>query len=208
MTIYSLYIFDRHCSCVYYQDWHRTKHPRPAAEGTILNAVSSAIAPSTADAHTASANSPRNTLARSTGTVADAGGSEDPSTVAAPTTDGGPKSNALTFDEEAKLVYGVTLTLRNMIKKLSKREELFMGYRTSTYRLHLYETLSGYKFIMLSDPSTENLRFVLRQIYSGPFVDFVVRNPLISMDSREHGIDNEYFRASVDRMIRGLTVFN
>lgn len=111
----------RHCSCVYYQDWHRTKHPRPAAEGTILNAVSSAIAPSTADAHTASANSPRNTLARSTGTVADAGGSEDPSTVAAPTTDGGPKSNALTFDEEAKLVYGVTLTLRNMIKKLSKR---------------------------------------------------------------------------------------
>lgn len=83
-----------------------------------------------------------------------------------------------------------------------------MGYRTSTYRLHLYETLSGYKFIMLSDPSTENLRFVLRQIYSGPFVDFVVRNPLISMDSREHGIDNEYFRASVDRMIRGLTVFN
>lgn len=60
---------------------------------------------------------------------------------------------------------------------------------------------------MLSDPQTDSLRFVLRQIYVGPFIEYVVRNPLISMDSREYGIDNEYFRASVDRMIRGLSVF-
>lgn len=60
---------------------------------------------------------------------------------------------------------------------------------------------------MLSDPSTDSLRFVLRQIYSGPFLEYVVRNPLIGMDSRTHGIDNEYFRTSTDRMIRGLSVF-
>lgn len=30
-------------------------------------------------------------------------------------------NNALAFDEEAKLVYGVILSLRNMMKKLSKR---------------------------------------------------------------------------------------
>lgn len=87
------------------------------------------------------------------------------------------------------------------------RDEQFTSYRTSTYRLHLYETLSGYKFVCLSDPSTDGLRFVLRQIYSGPFVDFVVRNPLVPMDSREQGIDNDYFRASVDRLVRGLSVF-
>ena len=60
---------------------------------------------------------------------------------------------------------------------------------------------------MLSDPGADSLRFVLRQIHSGPFVEYVVRNPLVDMDSRMRGIDNEYFRMSTDRLVRGLTVF-
>ena len=60
---------------------------------------------------------------------------------------------------------------------------------------------------MLSDPNTDSLRQVLRQIYVGPFLEYVTRNPLVSMDSREYGIDNEYFRASIDRLVRGLSVF-
>ncbi|KAI9569625.1 snare-like protein [Boletus coccyginus] len=205
MTIYSLYIFDRHCACVYYQDWHRTTYLKPAVEGGIPNAVSRAVAPQAADTSTANNStfgSPRNTLSSTTGFVVAIG--EDSST---PQALDGPKSSALPFDEEAKLVYGIILSLRNMIKKVSGRDEQFTSYRTSAYRLHLYETLSGYKFVCLSDPSTDGLRFVLRQIYSGPFLNFVVRNPLVPMDSREQGIDNDYFRASVDRLIRGLSVF-
>jgi hypothetical protein len=135
------------------------------------------------------------------------------------------RSNTLPFDEEAKLVYGVIISLRNMVKKLSGRciftsipfhshlipcirDEQFTSYRTSAYRLHLYETISGYKFVMLSDAATDGLRFILRQIYNGPFLDFVVRNPLVPMDSQTQGIDNDYFRASVDRLVRGLSVFN
>ena len=60
---------------------------------------------------------------------------------------------------------------------------------------------------MLSDPSADSLRFILRQIYAGPFLEYVVRNPLAKMDSKEQGIDNEYFRASVDRMVKGLSVY-
>jgi len=116
-------------------------------------------------------------------------------------------STGLPFDEEAKLVYGVVISLRNMVRKLSLRDEQFTSYRTSAYKLHLFETISGYKFVMLSDPKTDSLRFVLRQIYVGPFLEYVVRNPLVKMDSREQGIDNEYFRASVDRLIKGLSVF-
>ena len=63
------------------------------------------------------------------------------------------------------------------------REEGFVNYKTSTYKLHLYETQSGYKFIMLSDPNTDSLRFVLRQIYAGPFLEYVVRNPLFKVSS-------------------------
>jgi len=83
-----------------------------------------------------------------------------------------------------------------------------VNYRTSSYKLHVYQTLSGYKFVMLSDPNTDSLRFVLRQIYVGPFLEYVVRNPLVKMDSREYGIDNEYFRSSTDRLVRGLSVFS
>lgn len=60
---------------------------------------------------------------------------------------------------------------------------------------------------MLTDPKSDSLRPILRQLYAGPFVEYVVRNPLVKMDSKEHGIDNEYFRTSIDRLIRGLSIF-
>ncbi|TFK54429.1 snare-like protein, partial [Heliocybe sulcata] len=208
----------RHCNIVYYQDWHRTKRPKPAGEGGgILPAVAHSISPQThyADPSVQSAfASPRNTLSSTSGVVIAV--NNEPASplpgllqMPAPQQQATPPQpmSELPFDEEAKLVYGVILSLRNMIKKLSGRDEQFVNYRTSTYKLHLYETLSGYRFVMLSDHNTDSLRFVLRQIYTGPFLEYVVRNPLVTMDSRERGIDNEYFRASTDRLIRGLSVF-
>ncbi|KAF8893797.1 Sybindin-like protein [Infundibulicybe gibba] len=187
-----------HCICVYYQDWHRTRRPKPAVEGGILPAVSQAVASSTF-------GSPRNTLSSNTGIVIAV---NDAHTTPPPQPSGPVQSSTgLAFDEEAKLVYGVILSLRNMIKKISGRDEQFVNYRTSAYKLHVYETPSGYKFVMISDPTVDSLRLVLRQIYMGPFLEYVVRNPLVTMDSREHGIDNEYFRTSTDRLIRGLSVF-
>lgn len=103
----------------------------------------------------------------------------------------------------------------------ARRDEAFTSYKTPQYRLHLYETLTGYKFVLLSDPFADSLRFVLRQLYTGPFIEFVVRNPLIEMDSRTQGIDNDQvsptrlaccsrytqFRGAVDRHVRGLSIF-
>jgi len=216
MTIHSFYIYDRHCICVYYQDWHRTKRPKPAVEGGILPGVSQAVSPVPSTSTEVNAalssgfNSPRSTLSSTTGIVVAM--SENSNQL--PTTPllqypsaSTASSTGLPFDEEAKLVYGVVISLRNMIKKISGRDEQFVNYRTSGYKLHLFETLSGYKFLMLSDPKTDSLRFVLRQIYVGPFLEYVVRNPLIKMDSRQQGIDNEYFRSSVDKFIRALSVF-
>ncbi|RDB24950.1 Transport protein particle subunit bet5 [Hypsizygus marmoreus] len=216
MTINSLYIYDRHCTCVYYQDWHRTRRPKPAVEGGILPAVSQAVSPPKPAATTSGSisgfTSPRDTLSSGSGIVVALNDMVAQSPVTPLLQTAAPpvalSSTGLAFDEEAKLVYGVVLSLRNMIKKLSGRDEQFVNYRTSAYKLHLYETPSGYKFVMLSDPNTDSLRFVLRQIYIGPFLEYVVRNPLVSMDSREHGIDNEYFRASIDRLVRGLSVFS
>ncbi|KAJ7218013.1 TRAPP complex subunit bet5, partial [Mycena pura] len=201
----------RHCTCVYYHDWNRTRRPKPATEGGILPAVSQAV--SAVNANNPSVysafSSPRNTLSSGSGVVV----AVHENTLQAPATPllmSSPSSPApatitstgLAFDEEAKLVYGVILSLRNMVKKISGRDEQFTNYRTSAYKLHVFESISGYKFVMLSDPASESLRFLLRQLYVGPFLEYVVRNPLVQMDSREYGIDNEYFRASVDRLVR------
>ncbi|KAG8900243.1 TRAPP subunit bet5 [Tulasnella sp. 403] len=194
MTIYSLYIYDRHCACIYYHDWHRLKKPKPANEGVLLPNVTKG-----------DVSNPRNTLNTTSGVVVASGETQLPS--AGPSATAG---NALPFDEEAKLVYGVLLSLRNMVKKLSGREETFVCYRTSNYKMQLFETITGYKFVMLTDPSAANdlVRNGLRQIYIGPFLDHVVRNPLITMDSRESGIDNDLFRAGVDRIVRHVTIFS
>ncbi|KAF7288690.1 TRAPP complex subunit [Mycena chlorophos] len=210
MTIYSLYVFDRHCTTIYYHDFHRTRRPKPAVQGAILPAVSQAVStPHHSNPSVYSAfSSPRNTLASSSGVVVAvneaAPAPPSPLLMAAPASPAPVNitSTGLSFDEESKLVYGVILSLRNMIKKISGKDEQFTSYRTSSYKLHLYETVSGYKFVMLSDPASDSLRFILRQIYVGPFLEYVVRNPLVQMDSKEYGIDNEYFRASVDRLVR------
>jgi hypothetical protein len=53
---------------------------------------------------------------------------------------------------------------------------------------------------------SESLRFLLKQIYSGPFTDHIVRNPLVELDSRESGkgYDNDAFRAACDRLVKGI----
>jgi len=213
MAIFSLYIFDRHCSCVYYQDWHRSRRPKPAGPGKLPPAVAQAVEhkPKPSDS-LPPITSPRNTLRSSTGFVVALGNDAQPSlnsplrTSTLPPAAAVPTS-ALAFDEEAKLVFGVVLSLRNMVKKLSGRDEQFVNLRTSAYKMHLFETLTGYKFIMLSHPSAESLRFHLRQLYAGPFLEYVVRNPLVTMDSKERGIDNDNFRAATDRFVRSLPAY-
>ncbi|KAG8746650.1 TRAPP subunit bet5 [Ceratobasidium sp. 414] len=218
MTIYSLYIYDRHCACVFYQDWHRTRQPRPAAPGSVLADISptvETIKPSgnaVAKPPPATIVSPRNTLNSSAGLVIaynDAVGGAKPAPSVPPKEAAGQeRSTGLPFDEEAKLVYGVVLSLRHMVQKLSGRpDEAFSSYTTSSYKLHYFETTSGYKFIMLTDPSADALRFILRQIYTGPFIEHVVRNPLSELDSRTRGIDNPHFRAATDKLVQNLSIF-
>ena len=110
-------VYCRHCACVYYHDWQRSKPARPANEGGILPAVSHEVTP---NANTQAAVDPsrRNTLMSLSGVVV-AVNDEVPRTPLPDATSPPPPPSGLPFDEEAKLVYGVVLSLRNMIKKIS-----------------------------------------------------------------------------------------
>ena len=50
---------------------------------------------------------------------------------------------------------------------------------------------------------SESLRYLLRQVYTGPFADHVVRNPMIQLNSAASGkgIDNDAFRLAVEKLL-------
>ncbi|KAL7010360.1 Trafficking protein particle complex subunit BET5 [Cystobasidiomycetes sp. EMM_F5] len=191
-----MYIFDRHCACVYFQSWHRSAPLRAGKD--VLIGVAPEVSLATNPAPDPSSNSTQSGLKV-----------EDVKTAAVPPTK--PTSRGgLPFDEEAKLVYGILSSVRNMAKKLSgKDDEAFLAYKTSTYKLHLFETPSGFKFVLFSDPNVDSLRNVLRSIYQSAFIEFVVRNPMVEMDSAisGKGIDNHAFRTAVHNFISGLGVY-
>lgn len=127
-----------HCACVYYADWHRSQRPKPAATGAIIPGVARAV---TTEATNLDADSRRNTLVTNSGIVIATGSYENDRRASTPSTTSqqvrvsswtpsvpvnesqntSTKQSGLPFDEEAKLVYGAVLSLRNMMKKLSKR---------------------------------------------------------------------------------------
>jgi len=121
-------------------------------------------------------------------------------------------------EDKAKLLFGVVYSLRNMTRKLSTpcakpleprlrganrycREDNFISYRTSNYKLHYYETPTQLKFVMTTDAKTENKRIVLHQIYVGLYVEFIVKNPLREVDGP---VDVETFNLALDQFVRTL----
>lgn len=127
--IYSLYIFDRHCKCVYFQDWHRRISPSS-------NQISSIPGTPTANAQqqqqqqsqTGRGSTPlRSAITSPHQSVAGTASVSSPSLV--PNSPSVPvesvfsnPGSGLAIEEEAKLVYGVVYSLRNMIAKLSKNK--------------------------------------------------------------------------------------
>lgn len=95
-------------------------------EGGLLPAVSQSVSFNplevNEDASLSTYKSPRNTLLSTSGVVVAVG--DQPIAAVTSTSQNGSQgltSTGLAFDEEAKLVYGVILSLRNMVKKLSGR---------------------------------------------------------------------------------------
>ncbi|KAI8073457.1 Sybindin-like family-domain-containing protein [Gilbertella persicaria] len=187
MTIYNLYIFDRHCQCIYYQKWsHSNKPVNVSTTNTTSNSNSQlnnsssrlgGLATSSSRFSTSSATSNHSSPMMRSGT------NEDSNTHNQTMQQSGMAAGSvISIEEEAKLVYGVVLSLRNFVRKLNGNQDGFISYKTTTYRLHYYETPTGLKFVMNSDPNTENLRLVLKQIYIQLYVEFVVKNGLMRFD--------------------------
>ncbi|CEI93952.1 hypothetical protein RMCBS344292_08176 [Rhizopus microsporus] len=221
MTIYNLYIFDRHCQCIYFQKWSHKTAPAVTTSSSITGTSTNSQLNNSSrlGTLTATTNSSRFSASSAASSVAE--NTNSSSLVRSQTVQSGlAAGSVISIEEEAN-------------------QDGFISYKTSTYRLHYYETPTGLKFVMNSDPNTENLRLVLKQIYIQLYVEFVVKNGLMRFDdtrweishgylptseNTEHSIQqqqpasssttpqpgnisNELFRVAVDRFIRTLKSF-
>lgn len=116
-----------------------------------------------------------------------------------------PTRKALSKEDDAKLIFGLVFSLRNMVQKLGGEDDTFLSYRTAEYKLHYYETPTRMKFVMLTDTKQNNLRVALHQIWANLFVEYVVKNPLAPV---EHpggiGVANELFERGLDAFVTAV----
>lgn len=85
---------------------------------------------------------------------------------------------------------------------LYSEDEKFQSLKTSNYKLHIFESSSKFKFILLTDPLQYNLIDELKLIYQGPFVDNVIRNPLIKPN--QSVISNFSFNNKVENLLKSI----
>lgn len=94
-----------------------------------------------------------------------------------------PKSSS-DLDHTYHLIMGMLSAVGGIVGLISKsgQESRFETLLTAEYRLDYYDTISGYKFVVLSDPLTEldeaAVRADFERLYSLLFVPLVIRNPL------------------------------
>ena len=120
---------------------------------------------------------------------------------------------ALPQEHSRQLLMGLTYSLRNMLRRLSPAAstsplDYSFDYVTSKYRLLYYEPASSWRFIMLVDaqpttPTTNgSLESVLRTVYTDLFVEAIVRNPLVNVDSDM--FDQPGFLAKLDDFLLSM----
>lgn len=81
---------------------------------------------------------------------------------------------------EAGLVAGFIYTLQHISSQLSPSGEGgVFAMRTPLYKLHYYETLTGYRVALLTDTetSTQLVQEVLKEMFVGVFTNTVTKNP-------------------------------
>ncbi|KAI5790100.1 Longin-like domain-containing protein [Geopyxis carbonaria] len=175
MPIYSFYIFDRHCECIYIKQWHEGERP-------FRNPTTSSTSPQIPDRRLSAGSKVATEIPISSRHV-----------------------GRLSIQDDAKLVFGVVFSLRNMVRKLSGLDDAFVSYRTGAYKLHYYETPTNLKFVMLTDIKMNNLRVVLHQIYVNLYVEYVVKNPLSPIEHQGGiGVAVELFEMGLESFVRTI----
>lgn len=91
-----------------------------------------------------------------------------------------------------KLLFGILYSLKNISSKLGDSESMFnsmKSFSTGSMRVHMMELATGLRFVLLSGLEVDNLQGVLRELYTGHYLKWVVHNGLspVEMGSNKIG---------------------
>eukprot|EP00916_Digyalum_oweni_P012437 GHVL01020585.1.p1 GENE.GHVL01020585.1~~GHVL01020585.1.p1 ORF type:complete len:133 (-),score=10.72 GHVL01020585.1:46-444(-) len=102
-----------------------------------------------------------------------------------------------------KLLSGVLFSMKAFCNKIAL-SKTFRSFTTSQYKLQILETLSGYKFILFTDPNATDQTEILKKFYHRVFVDELLDNPAYYTGDT---IENAMFNNSVEQYFEALPVF-
>lgn len=98
--------------------------------------------------------------------------------------------------EKAQLLFGLLYSMNEFIDKSSSENNTKLKcFRTKQYTCHVYESISGLKFVALTDPM-ENA-FNVKHIYTEIYVPYVARNPFMPGCLERLNITNTLFHQKV-----------
>lgn len=100
---------------------------------------------------------------------------------------------------------GLLKALKSFVSKTAPTESaVFDNYATTTYKLHFFESGTGIKFVLTSDPKTPSLGKELRDIYRDYYVEYISKNPLYRMGGP---IECTMFSYAIDKFIKNHSSF-
>eukprot|EP01088_Endostelium_zonatum_P008360 TRINITY_DN21139_c0_g1_i1.p1 TRINITY_DN21139_c0_g1~~TRINITY_DN21139_c0_g1_i1.p1 ORF type:complete len:162 (+),score=35.23 TRINITY_DN21139_c0_g1_i1:37-486(+) len=85
---------------------------------------------------------------------------------------------ALDAEEMKRNTFGLVFELKRFLSKLSPSPTApdYFSYTTNKYKLHVYETATSMRFVLLTDTKTGNMKQQLKKIYSDVYVETVVKS--------------------------------
>lgn len=107
---------------------------------------------------------------------------------------------------DQKLMFGFLFSLKQIVSKLTPESGMpgFHACSTNKFKLNYYETATGLRFVLNTDPQSGDMRECLRHIYSNIFVEFASKNPLYAPGDP---LDNDIFIQALDGYVRSLPAF-
>lgn len=100
-------------------------------------------------------------------------------------------------EDREHYLFGLLYSLRRTAMKMSPKDKpgQLSSLTTSGYKFHFYQTISGYMFVLLTQPQCANLREKLRLFFTQVFLPNVVMNPLYELYTN---VNIDAFDAAVD----------
>lgn len=116
--------------------------------------------------------------------------------------------------ETNRFLMGMLSAVSGIVSMLSPGDESnkFETLSTSEYRLDFFESLTGYKFVVLSEPNDSISRFDVRaefeKLYNLLFVPLVIRNPMFDPNDLVGTLLEAKCDVFIEELRRHFQVFN